>query len=186
MIKAIFVDRDGTINVEKEYLFKPDDFSLIDGSLEALSLLTKMGIKIYIVTNQAGIARGYYTEEDFHKLTDYMLAVFADHSIKVEEVLYCPHHPDGKVEKYSFKCSCRKPDVGMFEPVISKNNYLPEEMVLIGDKNSDIEAGKRLGIKTLLVETGYGGETKKSGTDADFIVSDLLAGVKHLFELEGN
>jgi len=186
MIKAVFVDRDGTINVEKNYIYKPDDFCFIDGSLEALSLLTKKRIKIYIVTNQAGIARGYYTEDDFHKLTDYMLGIFAEHSIRVEEVLYCPHHPDGKVKKYSFKCSCRKPDVGMFEKSISDNNYKIDEMVLIGDKNSDIEAGKRLGIKTLLVETGYGKETKKSGTDADFVVADLLAGVKHLLKLEGH
>lgn len=104
-IKAVFVDRDGTINIDKNYVYRIEDFELIPGSIEALKVLTQYGIKIYIITNQAGIAKGLYTEKQYHILTEYTLNVFKKEGIKIEKVLYCPHHPEGIVPEYTRNCS---------------------------------------------------------------------------------
>lgn len=180
-IKAVFIDRDGTINVEKGYVFKIEDFELLPGSLEALKLLTQHKIKIYIVTNQAGIAKGYYTEDDFRTLTDYMLKRFQNDGIKAEKVLYCPHHPEGTIPEYSIKCNCRKPDIGLVDTIMKQEGFHASEAALIGDKNSDIEAGSKLGIRTYLVLTGYGLEHQES-TKASFIQPDFLSAVNHLLQ----
>jgi D-glycero-D-manno-heptose 1,7-bisphosphate phosphatase len=182
-IKAVFIDRDGTINQEKQYINRIEDFELIPGSLEALKLLTQHGIKIYIITNQAGIAKGFFTIEQFQHLTEYMIKLFKNEGIKIEKVLYCPHHPDGIVPEYAKDCLCRKPNAKLLKDVIEENNYQMDEIVLIGDKNTDIEAGKRLGIKTFLVETGYGAEEKRT-TNATFSKRDLKNAVVHILNLE--
>ncbi len=103
--------------------------------------------------------------------------------IKIEKVLYCPHHPDGIVAEYAKDCLCRKPNTKLLKDVIEENNYQMDEIVLIGDKNTDIEAGKRLDIKTFLVETGYGAEEKRT-TNATFIKRDLKDAVVHILNLE--
>jgi D-glycero-D-manno-heptose 1,7-bisphosphate phosphatase len=178
-INAVFIDRDGTINTEKEYVYKIKDFELIPGTLDALKLFTDHGIKIYIITNQAGIAKGYYTEKQFHKLTDHMLVLLEKEGIKIEKVLYCPHHPEGVVPEYTMNCLCRKPNTKLIEDVISYEKYQVNELALIGDKNSDIEAGNRMGIITYLVQTGYGKEHQVS-TTATYIKSDILSAAQHL------
>ena len=182
-IKAVFIDRDGTINQERQYVSKIEDFELIPGSLGALKLLTQHGIKIYIITNQAGIAKGFFTIEQFHHLTEHMINRFKNEGVKIEKVLYCPHHPDGIVPEYAIECSCRKPNAKLLEDVIAENDYQTDEIVLIGDKNTDIEAGRRLGIKTFLIETGYGAEEKRT-TNATFIKRDLKDAVVHILNLE--
>ncbi|MBC8550464.1 MAG: HAD family hydrolase [Candidatus Brocadiales bacterium] len=178
-MKAVFLDRDGTINYEKNYVHKIEDFELIPGTLEALRLLTDCNIKIYIITNQAGIARGHFTEEQFHELTRYMLSCFEKNECKIEEVLYCPHHPDGIIPEYSQKCLCRKPGTKLIEEVMAEKKFRAKEIALIGDKDSDIEAGLRLGLTTYLVLTGYGRE-HQNDTQADYIMPDMLSAVKHL------
>jgi D-glycero-D-manno-heptose 1,7-bisphosphate phosphatase len=183
-IKAVFVDRDGTINQEKEYVSRIEDFELIPGSLEALKLLTQHKIRIYIITNQAGIAKGYFTMDEFHHLTEHMINHFESEEIKIEEVLYCPHHPDGIVPEYTKDCLCRKPNNKLIQDIIEENGFKIDEVVLIGDKNSDIEAGKSLGIRTYLVETGYGAEEKYK-TNATFVRKNLKDAVVHLLNLEG-
>lgn len=182
-IKAVFIDRDGTINEERQYVYNIEDFQLIPGSLEALKLLTQHGIKIYIITNQAGIAKGYFTAEQFHILTQHMLRFFGDEEVEIEKVLYSPHHPDGIVPEYTQDCLCRKPNTKLLEDIIEENDFKIKEVVLIGDKKSDIEAGRRLGIKTYLVETGYGRE-EKSHTKATFVRSNLKDAVVHLLSFE--
>ncbi len=180
-VKAVFLDRDGTINYEKNYVHKIEDFELIPGTLEALRLLTDYKIKIYIITNQAGIARGYFTEEQFHDLTRHMLSCFDKNECKIEEVLYCPHHPDGIIPEYTQKCLCRKPGTKLIEEVIKKEKLNANEIALVGDKDSDIGAGFRLGITTYLVLTGYGREHQHD-TKADYIKPDMLSAIKHLVE----
>lgn len=182
MIKAIFIDRDGTINVDKGYVYKPEDFELIPGVIEALKKLTDRGILIYIVTNQSGIARGYYTEKQFDILTEHMLSVFERESIKIEKVLYCPHHVNGKIPKYTKSCLCRKPGTKLIEDVMAENKFNIDEVVLIGDKNSDIEAGGRLNMKTYLVKTGYG-KDEEASTKANFVTENLKSAVEHILEL---
>ncbi len=178
-IKAIILDRDGTIIVDKKYVYKIEDFELIPKALDALRLLTLYNIKIYIITNQAGIAKGLYTEEQYHVFNFFMLDYFKGERINIEKVLYCPHHPNGIVPRYSIKCNCRKPNTGLIEEIFRFGEYKIEEAVLIGDKNSDIDAGKKLGIKTYLVLTGYGKEYKKD-TKADFVIDDLFSAITHV------
>jgi D-glycero-D-manno-heptose 1,7-bisphosphate phosphatase len=178
-IKAVFIDRDGTINVEKEYVYKIEDFELIPSTITALKLLTNHGIRIYIITNQAGIAKGYYTENQFHQLTINILEMFEKEGIKVEKVLYCPHHPEGTVLEYTMNCLCRKPNTKLIEDVISQKVYQVNELALIGDKNSDIEAGNRIGIITYLVQTGYGKE-HQINTTATYVKRDILSAAQHI------
>lgn len=180
--KAVFIDRDGTINVEKKYVHRIEDFEFIPGALEALKLLTVYNIKIYILTNQAGIAKGYFTEEQFHDLTNYMINACAIEGVKIEDVLYCPHHPDGTVPAYTKHCLCRKPSTLLIENTISNYSYTIGELALIGDKKSDIDAGARLGVDTYLVLTGYGRE-HRALVNANFVVPDLLSAVQHIIQV---
>lgn len=177
--KAVFIDRDGTINVEKGYVHKVEDFELIPGAEEALQLLTKAGIKIYIVTNQAGIAKGLFTEADFHRLTDYMLDCFSKNSIKIERVLYCPHHPEGIIPQYAIHCQCRKPKTFLLKNIIDEQHYKIDELALVGDKKSDIDAGGALGLDTYLVLTGYGKE-HRSLANPTFIIQDIYHAAVHI------
>ena len=181
-IEAAFIDRDGTINEEKEYVNRIEDFELIPGSLEALKLLTEHQVKIYIITNQAGIAKGYFTLDQFHHLTHHMMNRFKNEGIKIEKVLVCPHHPDGIVPEYTKDCLCRKPNNKLIQDIMDENGFEADEVVLIGDKNTDVEAGKRLGLKTYLVETGYGAEEKRA-TKATFVKKDLKEAVLHMLNL---
>ncbi len=178
-IQGVFVDRDGTINVDKGYVYKQEEFEYIPGAVDALRLLTEKRVKIYIVTNQAGIARGIYTESDFKALTRHMLDDLARRGVEVADVLYCPHHPEGSVAAYSVACRCRKPSPGMLESVMDKEGLDSSCLALIGDKNSDIDAGRSLGIRTYLVNTGYGSQ-HKNATHADHVVQDLGEAVRHL------
>ncbi len=183
-LRCLFVDRDGTVNVETGYVYRIEDFEYIPRSLDALRLATEHDVRTYIVTNQAGIAKGLYTEDDFLTLTAKMLKDMRVLGIEIAEVLYCPHHPDATVPAYRQACNCRKPEVGLLQRVIDREGYSPDEMALVGDKNSDIEAGRKLGIATYLVETGYGAAEKQT-TRAAHVVPDLMAAVEHLLQRSG-
>jgi D-glycero-D-manno-heptose 1,7-bisphosphate phosphatase len=178
-MRAVFIDRDGTINEDKGYVYRIEDFSFIPGTFEALRRLNQGKIQIYIVTNQSGIGMGAYTERDFEILTDHMMGEFKKQGIEVEDVLYCPHHPDGTVARYRKYCACRKPETGMLVQVLRRKKFQKKNLAMIGDKNSDIEAGRRLGIRTYLVETGFGLREKPT-TAADEIARDLNEAVDKL------
>ncbi len=182
-IKAVFLDRDGTINIEKHFVHTAEEFELIPGSLEALRLLTDHRIDIYIVTNQSGIARGSYTEEEFLDFSRHMVDDFERQGVRITKVAYCPHLPEGTVEKYARVCNCRKPGSALLEEIISERAYKPEETVLVGDKNSDIESGLRLGIVTYLVLTGYGRDHAPV-TRATYVKEDLLTAVRHILGID--
>lgn len=139
--KALFLDRDGTINVEKNYVFKIEDFEFIDGIFELIKSYQEKGFLIFIITNQAGIARGYYTEEDYKTLTNWMLEQFQKKGITITKVYHCPHHPE-----ITGSCRCRKPNPGMILDAIKEFNIDPVNSVLIGDKKSDILAGEKAGL----------------------------------------
>ena len=140
--KALFLDRDGTINIEKDYVYKIEDFEFIDGIFELIKSYQKQEFLIFIITNQAGIARGFYTENDYAILTNWMLKQLELQGIKITKVYHCPHHPE-----ITGKCKCRKPNPGMILGAIQEFNINPVNSVLIGDKKSDILAGKNAGIK---------------------------------------
>jgi D-glycero-D-manno-heptose 1,7-bisphosphate phosphatase len=153
-IKALFLDRDGTINIEKNYLYKIEDFEFQPGIFELIRKYQKDGFLIFIITNQSGIARGYYSDKDFHKLNNWMLDSFNTNGITITKVYYCPHHP-----QITGDCNCRKPLTGMIDEAIKQYNISAVKSVLIGDKKRDILAGQNAGIgKNLyiqdLLETG--------------------------------
>jgi D-glycero-D-manno-heptose 1,7-bisphosphate phosphatase len=161
--KAIFLDRDGVINIEKNYLYKVDDFEFIDGVFDALQYFQDLGYKLFIITNQSGINREYYTKKDFQYLTKWMLGEFKYRGINILDVQFCPHTQDEN-------CNCRKPKTGMIDNILDKFDIDLENSWLIGDKNSDIMCAKNAGIKnTIQVESGHNFDTSM----ADFVIPSL-------------
>lgn len=152
--KAIFLDRDGTINVDKDYLYEVEKFEFVEGALEGLKLLYNLGYILIVVTNQAGIARGYYTEEDLKKVNDFMKEKLLENGIKISKCYFCPHHKDKGIGKYKIDCECRKPKPKMLLDGIKEFNIDPKQSYMIGDKLSDVYAGLNAGVKSVMVETG--------------------------------
>ena len=140
MHKAVFLDRDGVINYDFGYIHEISNFKFIEGSLEACKILYDMGFLIIVVTNQSGIARGFYDLDDLNNLHKYMKTVFEKQTIKIKEILYCPHHPEGKVDVFKKDCDCRKPKPGLIMKAIQKYDIDVSRSFLVGDKISDMEA----------------------------------------------
>ena len=155
MKKAIFLDRDGTINVEKDYIYKSEDLVFEEGTIDALKTFKNLGYILIVVSNQSGIARGYFTEEDLNIFNNNMNEILKKNGIEITEFYCCPHHPDG-IGEYKKVCECRKPNNKMIEDAIKKYNIDKEKSYMIGDKTSDIGAGIKSNLKTVLVKTGYG------------------------------
>ena len=146
--KALFLDRDGTINIEKNYIYKIEDFTFIDGIFELILHYQNLGFLIVVITNQSGIARGFYSENDFLKLTEWMVGRFNEKGISIAKVYHCPHHPD-----ITGACNCRKPQPGMILQAAEEFSIDLENSVLIGDKKRDIQAGQNAGIgKNLYIQ----------------------------------
>lgn len=160
MKKTVFLDRDGTINQEVNYLYRPQDFRFIPGAPEAIGLLNRHGFQLIVVTNQAGVARGYYTEEDVKRLHCYMNEELEAYGAHIDGFYYCPHHPEHGIGSYKKLCSCRKPEVGMFEKAHQDFCVDKAHSYMVGDNKGDILAGKQFGIASILVGTGYGGQFK--------------------------
>ena len=137
MNKAIFLDRDGTINIEKHYLYKIDDFEFLPGVIQALKRLQDAGYLLIIVTNQSGIARGYYTEREYEALSNWMIGELRKHDVIISAVYYCPHLPDATVIKYRKDCNCRKPKLGMYRQAIVEHDIMLPQSYAIGDKIRD-------------------------------------------------
>ena len=155
MKKAIFLDRDGTINVEKDYIYKSEDLVFEEGTIEALKTFKNLGYILIVVSNQSGIARGYFTEKDLNIFNNNMNEILKKNGVEITEFYCCPHHPDG-IGEYKKVCECRKPNNKMIEDAIKKYNIDREKSYMIGDKTSDIGAGLKSNLKTVLVKTGYG------------------------------
>jgi D-glycero-D-manno-heptose 1,7-bisphosphate phosphatase len=164
-IKTIFLDRDGVINEEVNYLYQIEKFKFISGVFEACQYFQKLNYKIIIVSNQSGIGRGYYSEQDYNKLTSWMLNQFELKSISILDTFYCPHEPDSK-------CNCRKPKPGMLIDAKNKHNISMEESWMIGDKETDITAANIAGIKkTILVKSGH--ENDELNSNASHIINSI-------------
>ena len=159
MKKTIFLDRDGTINIEKQYLYKIEDFEFEAGVLDALKIFKELNYQVLVVTNQSGIARGYYDEISLKKLNDYMMEIIEKNGGKVEHCYYCPHHSEKGIGRYKVLCTCRKPLPGLLLNGIEDYNVNISKSFMIGDKISDIGAGINAGIQPILVKTGYGIKT---------------------------
>ena len=153
-LKAAFFDRDGVLNVDKSYLYKIEDLEWIDGAKEALAYLTQKGYTIFVVTNQSGIARGYYTVANMEKLHEFMAQQVVAAGGKIEKFYYCPHLPEGKVAEYAVECDCRKPKPGLILRAFAEYDIDKDAAFLIGDKPRDVESAEAAGIKGCLFEGG--------------------------------
>lgn len=165
--KAVFLDRDGVINEEIEYLHEPDRFKFIQGVIKGIKKMQDKGFKIVIVTTQAGIGLGYFTKEDFLKVNKKMLHGFYENGIVISKIYFCPHSLEDN-------CDCRKPRTSLFQRARKDLNIDFKKSYVIGDKESDIEAGKKIGAKTILVTTGHIKSLKFLKPKPNFTARNLL------------
>lgn len=147
---AVFFDRDGVLNIDHGYTYRKEEFQWMPGAIKAIRHFNQKGYYVFVVTNQSGIARGYYTEEDVKTLHSFMNEELAKHSAHIDAFYYCPHHVDGKIEQYKQSCQCRKPLPGMLMQALKEWGIAPSESFLVGDKDSDIQAAEAAGIKGVL------------------------------------
>lgn len=185
MNRAVFLDRDGVITQEPpHYAHELSQLKLIPKSADAIRLLNENGFVVIVASNQAGIAHGYYREEDAILFHQAMKENLAKEGAYIDAIYYCPHHPEAKIERYRVDCNCRKPKPGMLTRAESELNIDLKQSFIVGDKLSDIEAGKRAGCKTIMVRTGYGVEELKSNEiDCDYVANDLHDAVQHILYL---
>lgn len=174
--KAVFLDRDGVINVDTGYVSHSDDFEFIEGVIDACKKMKELGYMLVVITNQSGIARGYFTEDEFMTLTEWMDWSLADKGVDLDGIYFCPHHPEKGVGDYKQNCNCRKPQPGMLLSAIEHLDIDVSNSFLVGDKVSDLKAGKNAGVATnILVRTGK--EITTEGEELADHVLDSLADV---------
>lgn len=188
MRRAVFIDRDGTFNVLGNYINKVEDLDLIPGSDKAVKLARDAGFLVIVVTNQAGVARGYYSEEDvaiFHQNIQDVLARFGT---KIDAFYYCPYHPIHGKGKYLKDDECRKPKPGMLLQAAKEHGIDLENSYMIGDNIGDIQAGQAAGCRTIMVRTGYGNEHQFKLDELEehvaAVTEDLLSAVEWILEEE--
>jgi D-glycero-D-manno-heptose 1,7-bisphosphate phosphatase len=149
MNKALFLDRDGTINIDKHYVYKKEDFILINGICDVIKRYNQNKYIVIVVTNQSGVARGLFTEQDVIILHEYANQLIQSNGAYINKWYYCPHHPLYGINQYKINCNCRKPNTGMLEQAIKDFNIDIEQSLLVGDKPEDIECGNKMGIKSI-------------------------------------
>lgn len=152
--KAILFDRDGTLNVDVDYLYSREKFKWMPEAVNALTWLAERDYDLYVITNQSGIARGYYTIQDMQNLHSYMNDELKKHGVQIKNFYFCPHLKDGKVKEFAVECDCRKPKPGLIFQCMRENNLLPQNCFVIGDKPRDIESAEAAGVKGYLYDGG--------------------------------
>lgn len=175
--RAVFLDRDGTLNVEKDYLYRVEDCELIPGVGKAVRLLNEAGWLVVVVTNQSGVARGYYGEQEVTVLHHYMTQQLELAGGQIAGWYYCPHHPSG-TEPYNQVCDCRKPLPGMLLRAARELDIDLTQSWMVGDKLADVEAGLAAGCRPVLVQTGYGHQEAAQVSSGVPVCADLLAAVE--------
>lgn len=164
--KAVFLDRDGTINEDRMYVHEAKDFIWLNGVFEALRIFQKLGYSLFIVTNQSGIGRGYYDEEQLIKFNDWIMKELSINGVNVEKIYYCPHHENAKIRRYRHVCRCRKPKTGLFYLAAREYNLDLDHSIVIGDKLRDLQ---------LCFETDCTGYLIGNNESTD-IISDVFVG----------
>lgn len=192
--KAIFLDRDGTINVEKHYLYKVEEFEFLPDVIEGLRILQNAGFLLFVLTNQSGIARGYYTEEDYHTVNNWMVDKLRNRGIRISKVYYCPHLPDATIVRFKQDCDCRKPKLGMFNQAIKDFDLDIGQCYAIGDKLRDCEICLHTSCKGFLIGNNESDDVLEKVRKgkyrnimylnnlrecADLIINKLLRGKSH-------
>lgn len=179
--RAVFVDRDGTVIREREYLWDPADVELLPGAAQALAAFQAAGYAIVIVTNQSGIARGYYGEADYRAVEAEVERQLAAAGVSVLGSYFCPHHPEE-----TGPCDCRKPATGLFERAGRDHDLDLTRSVYVGDRLRDVEPGRVLGGAAVLVRTGYGQREAAGAADEVLVMDDLAAAASRLLAAGGH
>lgn len=174
--KAVFLDKDGTLVEDIPYNVDPHEIRLTPGALEGLSLLQDSGYRLIVVTNQSGVARGYFEEQALEQVEKRMQELLFSAGIRLTGFYYCPHHPEGNVSQYAVDCFCRKPHPGMIHKAVLEHRIDLTVSWLVGDILNDIEAGNRAGCQTMLLDNGHETEWERSPRREPKII------VKNLYE----
>jgi D-glycero-D-manno-heptose 1,7-bisphosphate phosphatase len=173
--KAVFLDKDGTLIENVPYNVNPDFIEPTRGAIAGLQLLQAFEYKLIVISNQSGVARGYFPEHELLTVKEHLFELFLEQGVILDGFYYCPHHPDGVVSKYAIYCECRKPEPGLILQAACEHNIDLQNSWFIGDILNDVEAGNRAGCKTILIDNGN--ETEwllSSGRIPHYTVADLL------------
>lgn len=176
--RGIFLDRDGVINVDRDYVFRIEDFTLIDGVLEACQELKRRGFSLIVITNQSGIARGFYTETDLAKLNAHIFKIFEQAQAPLSGIYYCPHLPNAPIEAYRSICRCRKPAPGLFLQAAEEHAIDLSRSFAFGDKDRDLEAAERAGIPARILLGKNGLSVPEKTGSATGTARSLLDSIK--------
>ena len=184
--RAIFLDRDGTMNVSKGFISKADDLELIPGTIDAIKAINKSGALAIVITNQPVIARGECSFEELHNIHNKLKTLLGKKGAFVDDIFYCPHHPDkgfeGEVPELKFDCECRKPKTGMIEEAVKKYNIDLSKSYMVGDSTMDLETARNAGIKSVLVNTGFAGNDGKYDRSCDIEADNLFDAVEKIIK----
>ena len=184
--RAIFLDRDGTMNVSKGFISNADDLELIPGTVEAIKAINKSGALAIVITNQPVIARGECSFEELHNIHNKLKTLLGEKGAFVDDIFYCPHHPDkgfeGEVPELKFDCECRKPKTGMINEAVDKYNIDLSKSYMVGDSTMDLELARNAGVKSVLVDTGFAGNDGKYDRSCDIEAKDLLDAVEKIIK----
>ncbi len=180
--RAVFLDRDGTLNIERDLVQTPDDLELIPGTVDALRLLADAGFALVVVTNQSARARGFISEAELDAVHASLRATLEESSVELTDIVYCPHHPTVGEPPLRADCECRKPEPGLITSAAAEHHLDLSRSWLVGDAARDIEAGRRAGVQTLLVETGKGAE-ERSAFAPSMVVADIKAAAERIIAL---
>lgn len=184
--RAIFIDRDGTLNEDIGYVSAPEELILFPWAAQAVRLINRAGLKAIVITNQSGIARGRYTEETLNDIHSTMLELLSRQDARIDAIYYCPHHPEAGSARYRLDCDCRKPKTGMLEAAAREHRIDLADSFVIGDKASDIELARNAGARSALVLTGYGRETREHPDrwpcKPDIIAENLLEAAERILD----
>ena len=172
--RAVFLDRDGTLVHSRHYPSRPEDLHLYDGIGPGLRNLQKAGFRLVVITNQAGIARGYFTEIDLQRMHEYLAMQLSQLGVRLDGIYHCPHHPAGVIPELSVRCDCRKPQPGMLLRAAADLSLDLHSSWFVGDILDDIEAGKRAGCRTVLVDLGTEHLPERCIRLPDFVARDTL------------
>lgn len=170
---AVFLDRDGTLNYERDHLRRSRDLRLLPGATRAVKALNDAGFLVVVVTNQAAIAKGILTEDELHTIHSDLLDRLSGRGARIDAIYYCPHHVDGIVTRYRIRCRCRKPGIGMITKAAKDLNIDLKKSYMVGDMTGDIALGERAKLTTILVRTGYAGGDKRFDIRPDFTARNL-------------
>ena len=181
--RAVFLDRDGVINEEVDYLRSIDQLRVLPRAAEGIHLFNELNLPVIVVTNQPVIARGWLSHDELDEIHDELVKQLLLDDARVDAIYYCPHHPEADLEEYRIKCECRKPGTALFEFAAREHDIDLLKSFMIGDSTRDILAGKNAGMATIAVSTGYGGEDDIHDIEPDYRAADLFAAAERVREL---